>query len=220
MSDTNPVSIEPWTTMRASWLAAGCLLVGIAGGWLLRGTNRPSMSASAITTTLSSEAMPGSPSNGATPSSASLKRVADAKAAPLLEQLRDKPTSADLLTSLGNLYYDSQQYSIAVSFYGRALNTKPTDADVRTDMATAYWYMGDADRAIAEFNRALVYQPDRPNTLFNLGLVRWHGKGDIPGALADWEKLLAADPNYAGKLKVEEMMAEAKFDAASQQQSR
>ena len=80
-------------------------------------------------------------------------------------------------------------------------------------MATAYWYMGNADTAIAEFNKALSYAPTSPNTLFNRGLVKWQGKKDFDGAMADWKKLLATNPNYDGKAKVEQMMADAKSGA-------
>ena len=82
-------------------------------------------------------------------------------------------------------------------------------------MATAYWYMGNADTAIAEFNKALTYAPNNPNTLFNLGLVKWKGKNDLAGAIADWEKLLAANPNYNEKDKVEQMLAEVKKQASA-----
>jgi cytochrome c-type biogenesis protein CcmH/NrfG len=77
-------------------------------------------------------------------------------------------------------------------------------------MATAYWYMGNADQAIAEFNNALHYAPNNPNTLFNLGVVMWRGKMDAAGAIADWEKLLAVNPNYSEKDKVEQLINEAK----------
>jgi len=136
--------------------------------------------------------------------------MADTQAAPLLEKLKSDPNNSSLLSEIGNLYYDAQQYPIAVDYYGRALKTKPADAAVRTDMATAYWYMGDADRAIAEFTKALTYEPNKPNTLFNLGLVRLKGKMDRAGAVADWEKLLATNPNYEGKDKVVRMISEAK----------
>jgi cytochrome c-type biogenesis protein CcmH/NrfG len=136
--------------------------------------------------------------------------MADTQAAPLLEKLKSDPNNPDLLASIANFYYDAQQYPIAVDYYGRALKAKPADAAMRTDMATAYWYMGNADTAITEFNKALTYEPNKPNTLFNLGLVKWQGKMDINGAVADWEKLLAKNPNYEGKEKVEQMIAEAK----------
>jgi tetratricopeptide (TPR) repeat protein len=144
------------------------------------------------------------------PSPARLREMADAQVAPMVEKLKSDANNPDLLTSIGNVYYDAQQYSIAVDYYARALKAKPADAAVRTDMATAYWYMGNADTALAEFNKALTYAPNNPNTLFNRGLVKWKGKADGAGAVADWEKLLAVAPNYQAKDKVEEMLAEVK----------
>ena len=134
--------------------------------------------------------------------------------APLLDKLKSDPNNPVLLTTIGNLYYDAQQYPIAVDYYRRVLKARASYAAVRTDMATAYWYMGNADSAIAEFNQALIDAPNSPNTLFNLGLVKWKGKKDGAGALADWEQLLAANPNYEGKGKVEQMMTEVKNQAA------
>lgn len=138
-----------------------------------------------------------------------LRQMADAQAAPQLEQLKARPEDAALLAGIGNIYYDAQQYEAAIGYYTRALKARPTDAAVRTDMATAYWYSGDADRALAEFDKALGDQPDSPNALFNRGLVRWKGKKDGAGALADWTRLLKAHPDYQEKDQVRRMMAEA-----------
>ena len=136
--------------------------------------------------------------------------MADTQAAPLLDKLKADPANPDLLIPVGNLYYDAQQYPVAVDYYARALKVKPADAAVRTDMGTAFWFMGNADRAIAEFEKALTYVPNNPNTLFNLGLVKWKGKTDAAGAIAAWEKLLATDPNYEQKAQVEQMLGEAR----------
>jgi tetratricopeptide (TPR) repeat protein len=76
-------------------------------------------------------------------------------------------------------------------------------------MATAYWYSGDADTAISEFKKSLSYEPNKPNTLFNLGIVEWQGKMDIKSAVADWKKLLEANPNYQDKDKVLGLIAQA-----------
>jgi tetratricopeptide (TPR) repeat protein len=122
--------------------------------------------------------------------------------------LKSQPDNADLLNSIGNLYYDAQQYPTAIDYYTRSLKLKPADASVRTDMGTAYWYLGNADSAIAQFDTALTYAPTNANSLFNRGLVRWQGKGDAAGAIADWKKLLATNPNYDGKDKVEQMLAQ------------
>jgi cytochrome c-type biogenesis protein CcmH/NrfG len=199
-----------WTAVQAYTLAVVCLLLGMAGGWLIRGSQSPAAApVEAATASAPAPAMGGGGMN-AQPTPEQMKKMADTQAAPLIEKLKSDPNNSELLTNIGNFYYDAQQYQTAVDYYGRSLKAKPSDAAVRTDMATAYWYMGNADTAIDEFNKALKYEPNKPNTLFNLGLVKWQGKMDINGAVADWEKLLAANPNYEGKDKVEQMIAEAK----------
>jgi tetratricopeptide (TPR) repeat protein len=149
------------------------------------------------------------------PSPAQLKATAETQVAPLMAKLKSDGNNPELLTSIGNIYYDAQQYEIAVDYYGLVLKAKPDAASVRTDMATAYWYMGDADRAVAEYNRVLTSAPNSANALFNRGLVKWRGKKDAAGALADFKKLMAIDPNYAGKAQVDQMTAEAKSQAGA-----
>jgi tetratricopeptide (TPR) repeat protein len=54
-----------------------------------------------------------------------------------------------LLAKIGNIYYDAQQYPVAIDYYQQSLKVAPDDASVRTDMATAFWYTGNSDTAIA-----------------------------------------------------------------------
>lgn len=149
-----------------------------------------------------------------------MKQMADKQATLLIDKLKSDPNNPDPLTSIGNVYYDVQQYPIAVDYYGRALKARPSDSAVRTDMATAYWYMGNADEALTEFDKALSYAPNNPNTLFSRDLVKWQGKKDGAGVVADWEKLLATDPNYAAKEKVEQMIADVKSENQSSRDRR
>lgn len=192
---------DQWALQRAMLLGAICLAVGIAAGWLIRGWENPVASAPHASVQSVPAAAPAA-------DPARLKQRADSQAAPLLEQLKAQPDNPDLLTSVGNIYYDAQQYPAAIDFYTRALKSKPGDVSVRTDMGTAYWYMGNADAAIAQFDTALATAPNNANTLFNRGLVRWEGKNDAAGAQADWKKLLATNPGYESKAKVEQMLAE------------
>ena len=215
MPDTKQIptkrAMQQWTSKKSLLLSVGCLVAGIAGGYLIRGLQSPAATASSNAASVPAPAAPAAQP----PTPAHLKEMADAQAAPLLEKLKADPQNPDLLTSVGNLYYDAQQYPTAIDYYGRVLKVKPFDANVRTDMGTAYWYTGNADSAIAAFNLALKDAPDNPNTLFNRGLVRFKGKADAAGAIADWQKLLAINPNYAAKDQVEQMMAEAKKQLAS-----
>jgi len=142
-----------------------------------------------------------------------MKRMADVQAAPLLEQLKSKPADAGLLASIGNVYYDTQQFPTAIDYYNRALKLQPANSNVRTDLATAYWYEGNADGAIAEFKQALVYEPNKANALFNLGVVQWQGKMDVEGAVATWQKLLATNPSYDNRDKVLSLIEQARKHA-------
>lgn len=215
MTRTNQAKTKQWTLTQATMLAAACLGVGAAGGWEIHASQRADIRASSKATMTPAKATDQTGENGAGETPGQLKEMADAQAALQIDKLKSDPKNPELLTNVGNIYYDAQQYPSAVDYYTRALAAKPTDASVRTDMATAYWYMGNADTAIAEFDKALTYAPNNPNTLFNRGLVRWEGKKDGAGALADWEKLLAVDPTYEEKAKVEQMMAEVKRQAGA-----
>ena len=209
MTDTNRTNtIEQWTSVQAYVLAVICLLVGIAGGWFIRGSQSPTEAATVPAGT-SAVASPGAEAS-AQPTPAQMQKMADTQAAPLIEKLKTDPNNADLLQSIGNVYYDAQLFPAAIDYYHRALKVQPANTGVRTDMATAYWYTGDADTAIAEFQKSLTYDPNKANTLFNLGIVEWQGKMDIDKATATWQKLLDTNPNYDGKDKVLELMAQAK----------
>ncbi len=208
MSETKPTFAMHWTRERAALLALVCLFAGTAGGWALAELRTPVSIPAIPSATPAPTQTVASPAQPAPLAPAQLKPMAEAQAAPLLQKLASDPANHGTLIALGNLYYDAQQYPVAVDYYARALRLRPADVSVRTDMGTAFWYMGSSDRAIAEFNRALTYVPDNPNTLFNLGLVRWKGKNDAAGARTAWEKLLATAPAYPQKTQVEQMLAE------------
>jgi tetratricopeptide (TPR) repeat protein len=201
MSNVKKASNE-WTSFQAYALSVLCLVIGLAGGWFIRGSQSASRPVDAASGASSQDAAMGQP----TPEQ--LRHMADKQAASLLEALQRDQSNPDLLAKVGNVYYDAQQYPVAIDYYQRSLKVKPADASVRTDMATAYWYTGSADTAISEFNRALADEPNKPNALFNLGVVQWQGKMDIKAALATWQRLLDTNPNYEGKPKVLELMAQ------------
>jgi tetratricopeptide (TPR) repeat protein len=199
-----------WTQERAVILSLACLAAGIGGGLFIHFPVSGGAATAAKTADIASAAGAQAAPPAQTNDPAQLKTMADQQAAPLVAQLKFEPNNVAVLVNVGNLYYDARQYPTAVDYYGRALKVTPADASVRTDMATGYWYMGDADRALLEFNQALSYAPNSANTLFNRGLVKWKAKKDAAGALADWQQLLTANPNYRAKDQVQQMIAEVK----------
>ncbi len=204
-----------WTNTQAYVMALICLLLGLAVGHLLRGSAGSQAQPAAVTGAAPTEGMPGGQNTGGgvgqqiTPEQ--LKVMADTQAAPLIERLKSEPKNARLLAEIGNLYYDAQQYRLAVAYYQRSLQIQPGNTNVRTDLGTAMWYLGDPDRAIDEFNTVLKAEPTKVNALMNLGVVEWQGKMNVPAAIAAWEKLLATNPNFEGRQKVEQLIRQAKI---------
>src|SRR5579863_237510 len=200
-----------WTSTQAYVLATFCLMLGVALGYLFRG------SASPVTQTVQASTAGGSAAQSesvpAQLSPEQQKAMVDQAVAPLLTTLKASPDDFNTIVRVANMYYDGRQYPEAVKYYKRAVSIQPTNADLLTDFGTSIWYTGDADGAIAEFQTALKYRPDNPGTLFNLGIVRWQGKLDPKGAVQAWEQLLKLNPNYPEKQQVQEYIDRARQHA-------
>ena len=202
-----------WTNIQAYVLAVICLVIGVAVGYFVRGSASPA-SAAAPVEAASQQApagMGGMDPNNITPDQ--LRHMVEKQVEPQLQQLKSNPNDPALLAQVGNVYYDTQLYKDAVGYYEKALAGDPKNVGVRTDMGTAYFYLGDADRAIAEFKTALSQDPKHGQTLYNLGMVQWQGKGDINAAVNAWENLLKNVPDYPDRSKVEGLIAKAKQHA-------
>jgi tetratricopeptide (TPR) repeat protein len=211
-----------FTSVQAYTLAVITLAIGIAVGYFARGSAPvavPNGTAQAASTPagMGGGAMGGAqlPGIGSAQQQQPASPEMLAKAAePMLAQLKTNSSDFDILSKLGNLYYDGQAYPQAIEYYQKALTVQPDNADVRTDMGTAYWYTGDPDKAIANFEKALAIRPNHPGTLFNLGIVKWQGKKDPKGAIVAWEKLLQTNPDYPQKDQVQMLIERAKMHSA------
>lgn len=200
---------ENWTSTQAYILAVFCLVLGVALGYLFRGSASPVVATTAASTQTDNH---GSPTQAqVTPEQQ--KAMLDQAVAPLLATLKASPDDAQTIMKVANLYYDGQQFPEAVKYYQLALKSQPKNPDLLTDLGTSLWYTGDADGAISEFQQALKYRPDHPGTLFNLGVVRWQGKRDPKGAVQAWEELLQRNPNYPQKQQIQEYIDRAKQHA-------
>ncbi|MFB3915530.1 MAG: tetratricopeptide repeat protein [Terriglobales bacterium] len=194
---TNNVPAGYWSAPQAYIFASITLLIGLAAGYLLRGTGA------------SNTHLQSNPVSATAPSPGSGGQSPDLTAArlqPMLQQLQSRPNDPALLADIGNTYYDAHQYQQAIDYYQRALKFRPADVNIRTDMGTAMWYSGDPDGALKQYEQSLKYQPTHGQTLFNMGIVKWQGKGDGKGALQVWQRLLETNPNYPDRPRLEELM--------------
>jgi tetratricopeptide (TPR) repeat protein len=117
------------------------------------------------------------------------------------------PKALEALVRLGNLYYDNQKWAAAVDYYGRALEIDPRNVNVRTDRGTAFWNENQPDAAISEFKKSLEVEPNHAQTLYNLGVVYLHGKNDPEATRKAWQQLLATNPNYPDRARIEQQLA-------------
>jgi cytochrome c-type biogenesis protein CcmH/NrfG len=197
-----PESTGSWTAREAYLLAAVCLLVGVALGYLIRGSSAPPAVAPSATAATTPATAPVNP------------LVApgdlDSMAAPLKAALLKDPKNFGVLVELGNLYYDKHLFAPAIEYYGRALELHPKDVNVRTDLGTAYWYSGSPEKAVAEYKQSLAVDPGHSQTLFNMGVVYNDGLKDPADAIAVWEKLLRLHPDHPDRQRVLDMIEAAK----------
>ncbi len=216
---SNTSSGGAWTSTQAYVMAVICLLIGGAIGYFLRSSAGPEPQTASVAANTVPAGTPGTggiPQGQPTstqPTPEQMRQMADTQAAPLIDMLKAEPHNEQLLSGIGNIYYDARQYQSAIDYYSRLLKINPNDANVRTDMGTAFFYLGNADRALSEFEIALKHDPKHAQTLFNMGMVKWQGKSDAKGAVASWEKLLQVVPDYPDRTKVEQLIEEAQKHA-------
>jgi cytochrome c-type biogenesis protein CcmH/NrfG len=196
-----------WRARQVYGMAALCLLAGLAIGYLFRGSQSPAVPPQPVTNI--QPPAPAGSMGGHIPSLDDMKQMADTEAAPLLEKLKSDPKNSDLIFQIGNIYKGTHQFKEATGFYGQALQVNPKNVAIRTEMASCLYYDGDVDGAISQLQQALRYDPKDANSLFNLGMIKWQGKQDGPGALAAWQELLKSNPKLSAdrKATVQKLMA-------------
>jgi cytochrome c-type biogenesis protein CcmH/NrfG len=194
-----PLPGSVWKAKQVYTMAAVCLLIGLAIGYLFHGSQSPAPSTQPVAGTQPSPA--ANAMGGHMPSLEEMKQMADKKAAPLLEKLQGDPNNGDLLFQVGNIYMATHQFKQAVAYYNKALQVNPKNMAVRTEKASCMYYDGDTDGAIALLQESLVYSPQDANSLFNLGVIKWQGKQDGKGALAAWRQLLKSNPQLSAERK-------------------
>jgi cytochrome c-type biogenesis protein CcmH/NrfG len=201
-------------------MAAICLALGLALGYLFRGSQTKS-SADSVSGAAGMGAQPGMPGQAGMPrqmpSMDQMKQMADKKAEPLLAQLKNDPNNADLLKQVAKIYLATHQFKEAAGYYGKAVDINPKDVATRTEMASCLYYSGDVDGALGQLQQGLRIDPKDANSLFNLGMIRWKGKNDTKGALQAWDQLLKLNPDLDPnkKAQVEKAIAEAKQGPAN-----
>ncbi|HEX4786278.1 MAG TPA: tetratricopeptide repeat protein [Candidatus Sulfotelmatobacter sp.] len=201
---------QGWRTAQVYVMAAICLAVGLALGYLFRGSVTQVRPPAAAQPPAAMGAADSNPPQ--MPSLEDMKHMADKKAEPLLAKLKADPNNSILLNQIGTLYKATHQFKEAAGYYQKAVDADPKNVAARTDLASCLYYQGDADGAINQLQQSLRYEPKDANSLFNLGMIRLQGKNDPTGAVTAWQQLLKLNPTLAEdkKAAVQKLIAQAR----------
>jgi tetratricopeptide (TPR) repeat protein len=176
-------------------MRADAIVFGIAGslfgliiGWVLGTQNATGAARAAAPIAQAAPATAGAPA--AQPPPLDQSRV------QALQTVAEKdPKNVESRVQLGNLFFDSEQYPQAITWYEQAYALNPADTNVSTDLGVAYYYTNQPDRALAQFDKSLSNDPKHIKTLLNVGIVRAFGKNDLGGAAKAWEQVVAISPD-------------------------
>ncbi len=194
-------------TSSITWaiIAGSCLMLGLAVGYVVFGSHRP---AEPVVTPSAQVPAPatGGPQAG----------LMDEQQAQALRNILARDSgNVQAATQLGNLLFDVGRYAESVPLYRQAFALDANNVNLSTDLGTALWYSGKVDEAIAQLTRSLAINPTHPQTLFNLGIVKRDGKQDSAGAVQAWERLLASNPTYVDRDKVQQLLDQARQQVGS-----
>lgn len=186
------------TTSSTTWavISIACLGLGLTVGYVVFGHRTAPPVVTPVVQQQAPAAGPAAPAG-----------LLDERAAQTLRDILARDSkNVQAAIQLGNLYYDAGRYAEAVPPYQQAFALDPSNVSVSTDLGTALYYSGRPDEALAQYEKSLAVDPNHAQTLFNQGIVRLDGKQDAPRAIQSWEKLLAANPNYPERARVQQLL--------------
>ena len=112
------------------------------------------------------------------------------------------PSNFQAWVTLGNEYFDSNQFMDAIEAYDKALEIRPNSPDVLTDQGVMFKNLGWFDRAIANFTKASEIDPSHATSIYNLGIIYRYDLQDFPKAMEVWTKFLEISPTGPGSDRV------------------
>lgn len=159
-------------------------LLGFIGGYFTAGGGRPQPSVSAPAQTPAGD-----------------------RVAQLRRDIERDPESPKLWTSLGDAYYDREDWDRAIEAYEKARRKAPRDPNLLSDLAAAHRNRGELRRAAALFEKAHAADPDHWQSLLNLVLLQAFDLRDPEAARRHLDELKRRYPEIPDLDRLERQIA-------------
>jgi Flp pilus assembly protein TadD len=116
------------------------------------------------------------------------------------------PGNSDALHGIGDVYYDTREYSKAIDVFNRYLRKHPNDDRVRTDLGTMYLSRHNSAAAVKQYQIALMHQANFFPAQFNLA-VAYLLLNENARARDAFSRARAIAPDGAARTRIDEMIA-------------
>lgn len=112
-------------------------------------------------------------------------------------------TTAQYYLARGDYDFDAGAYDRAITDYTDAIDLKPDFAEAYNNRAYVYMTLGKYDLALPDLEQAIQLRPEYVNALMNRGdIYNYYYEIDRERALADYDRVLAIDPDAPGHTSV------------------
>jgi Tfp pilus assembly protein PilF len=143
----------------------------------------------------------------------SQKKDEKAAEAAWLKAVELKPDYAEALNALATLYNNQKRFDEAAAMSAKAASAgggaTGGSADAIYNQGIILWNQGKIAEAKVKFEETLKANPSHPEAHFQLGMAQLN-EGNIPGAIASFEKYLSLAPDGAFAAQAKGMLAQLK----------
>ncbi|MCI5055421.1 MAG: tetratricopeptide repeat protein [Flavobacteriales bacterium] len=101
-----------------------------------------------------------------------------------------------ILTILGNVYNDLDEFDSSIVYHKKALEIDPNNVDALVNLGIVYRLTSQFDLAEESYNKAKAINPNDPELHASLGALHIY-KGNLAAALESLEKSIELDPQLA-----------------------
>jgi tetratricopeptide (TPR) repeat protein len=117
------------------------------------------------------------------------------------------PENPELLTSLGNAWFDREDWDRAIAAYEKARRKAPENSNLLSDLGAAYRNRGEFRRAAGLFERARKNDPDHWQSLLNLVILHAYDRKDPASAQKWFDELKQKYPQIPDLDRIQERIS-------------